>query len=57
MPRLVTYLLTLIAVAVGAAAVVAGEADDSPGLQGIGVLLAVGAVLLLVRSIRRGRRG
>lgn len=57
MPRPVAYLLTLIAVAVGAAAVIAGEADDSPGLQGIGVLLAVGAVLLLVRSVRRGRRG
>jgi hypothetical protein len=57
MPRVVTYLLTLLAVALGAAAVVAGEADDSPGLQGIGVLLAVGAIVLLVRSVRRGRRG
>lgn len=49
------YLFTLLAVAVGAAAVVAGEADDSPGLQGLGVILAVGAVVLLVRSVRRRR--
>lgn len=46
----------LVAVAVGVLAVVAGEADDSPGLQGLGVLLAVGAVVLGVRSLRRGRR-
>lgn len=49
------HLFTLLAVAVGAAAVVAGEADDSPGLQGLGVILAVGAVVLLVRSLRRER--
>ena len=49
------FLLVLLAVAVGAAAVIAGEADDSPGLQGLGVLLALGAVALLVRSVRRDR--
>jgi len=54
--HLVLVLAVVLAVAVGAAAVVAGEADDSPGLQGLGVLLAVGAVVLGVRSVRRGRR-
>lgn len=54
--RVVAFLLTLLAVALGAAAVVAGEADDSPGLQGLGVLLVLGAVYLLVRSVRRSRR-
>ena len=49
------YLFTVLAVAVGAAAVIAGEADDSPGLQGLGALLAIGAVVLLVRSVRRDR--
>jgi MYXO-CTERM domain-containing protein len=38
---------------VGAAAVVAGEDDDSPGLQGLGVLLAGAAVLLAWRKLRR----
>jgi hypothetical protein len=52
----VLVLGVVLAVAIGAAAVVAGEADDSPGLQGLGVLLAVGAVLLGVRSLRRSRR-
>jgi membrane protein implicated in regulation of membrane protease activity len=47
------------AVCLGLAAVVAGGADDSPGLQGIGVLLLVVAVVSAVRVSRRrrGRRG
>jgi hypothetical protein len=54
--HLALAVAVLVAVAVGVLAVVAGEADDSPGLQGLGVLLAVGAVVLGVRSLRRGRR-
>lgn len=53
-----TYLLALVAVllgVLGVAGVVLGEADDSPGLQGLGVLLVVGAVALAVRVARRGR--
>jgi peptidoglycan/LPS O-acetylase OafA/YrhL len=48
--------LVLLAVVLGVAAVVAGEADDSPGLQGLGVLLAGGAVVYAVRAVRRSRR-
>ncbi len=55
MKYLLTALAVLAAVAVGAAAVVYGEADDSPGLQGLGVLLAVGANALGVRTARRIR--
>jgi hypothetical protein len=55
MKSLFLALAVVLAVAVGVAAVVAGEADDSPGLQGLGVLLAVGAVLLGVRAVRRTR--
>jgi peptidoglycan/LPS O-acetylase OafA/YrhL len=54
--HLALAVAVLLAVVLGALAVVAGEADDSPGLQGLGVLLAVGAVVLGVRSLRRGRR-
>ena len=43
-----TYVLAIL----GVAAVVLGGADDSPGLQGIGVLLLVGAVTLVVRRRR-----
>ncbi|MEU4776240.1 hypothetical protein [Micromonospora sp. NPDC023644] len=53
------YLLALVAllvVALGVAGVVLGEADDSPGLQLLGVLLVVGAVVFGVRLVRRGRR-
>lgn len=49
-------VIAALVVALGLAAVVAGEADDSPGLQGIGVLLAVGAVVVAVRRVRRRRR-
>ena len=49
-------LVVLVVVALGVAGVVLGEADDSPGLQGLGVLLALGAVVLGVRTLRRPRQ-
>ena len=45
----------LVMLAVGVAGVVLGEGDDSPGLQGLGVLLVLGALALGVRSVRRSR--
>ena len=50
-----TYVLAALVVALGAAGVVAGEADDSPGLQLIGAVLVLGAVVFVVRTARRGR--
>lgn len=53
------YLLIVAAVlavvAVGFAGIVLGEADDSPGLQGLGGLLVVGAVAGGIRVAQRGR--
>jgi hypothetical protein len=54
-PLVLVAVLAALAVAVGVAAVVFGEADDSPGLQGLGALLVVGAVVLTVRTVRRQR--
>ncbi|MGC4878783.1 hypothetical protein ACLQ26_21305 [Micromonospora sp. DT43] len=48
------YVIATLAVALGVAAVAYGGADDSPGLQLIGVLLVVGAVVFAVRTARRG---
>ena len=56
MKHLLLALGVLLAVAVGIAGLVAGEADDSPGLQGLGALLVLGAVVLGVRSARRSSR-
>ena len=50
------YLLALLAIAVGVAALVYGEGDDSPGLQGIGAVLVIGALVLCVRIARSRRR-
>ena len=49
------YLVALLLVALGVAGVVAGGADDSPGLQLLGVLVVAGAVVLGVRTARRHR--
>jgi ABC-type transport system involved in cytochrome c biogenesis permease component len=47
--------LAMLVVATGVAAVMLGGADDSPGLQLIGVLLVVGTVALSVRTARGSR--
>jgi hypothetical protein len=48
-----TYVLALVAAAIGVFGIVAGEADDSPGLQGLGVLFVLGGIALVVRTTRR----
>jgi hypothetical protein len=48
-------ILAILAIALGIAGIVAGEADDSPGLQLIGVVLVVGALALSVRIAKRSR--
>jgi LPXTG-motif cell wall-anchored protein len=37
---------------VGVLAIISGEADDSPGLQGLGVLVLLFAIYLLLRRKR-----
>ena len=53
MKPVLAVLAALLATAIGVAAIVLGEADDSPGLQGLGVLLIVGTVALGVRARQR----
>jgi hypothetical protein len=47
------FLLPILAAAIGVAAIVFGGYDDSPGLQGLGGLVVIGAVALGVRAARR----
>jgi len=47
------FFLAILAAAIGVAAIVFGGYDDSPGLQGLGVLVVVGAVVLGVRTAQR----
>ncbi|XTZ15557.1 hypothetical protein ACQSSU_29805 [Micromonospora echinospora] len=51
--KYVSAVVALLAVALGVAGIVLGEADDSPGLQLLGALLVVGAVGWGVRLARR----
>ena len=53
--QLMTYVVAVLAIAVGVAAVVAGGADDSPGLQLMGVVLVIGAIAVGVRTALRSR--
>jgi len=48
-------LVPVVLVVLGLAAVGLCGADDSPGLQGIGVLLVVAAIVLVVRAGRASR--
>ena len=48
------YLVALLAIAIGIAGLVAGEGDDSPGLQLLGAVLVASGIALGVRTARRG---
>ena len=48
-------ILAILVIALGVAGIVYGEADDSPGLQLIGVVLIIGALGLGVRTVKRSR--
>lgn len=50
--RAVTVLLVLLGLAIGVAAVITGGADDSPGLQGIGLLIVSATLWFGVRRRR-----
>ncbi|MEU7653966.1 hypothetical protein AB0C42_04845 [Micromonospora taraxaci] len=52
--RYALIVAAVLGVALGIAAVVLGGADDSPGLQLIGVVLVIGAVVFGIRNLRRG---
>ncbi|MET8200666.1 hypothetical protein [Micromonospora taraxaci] len=52
--RYALIVAAVLGVALGIAAVVLGGADDSPGLQLIGVVLVIGSVVFGIRSVRRG---
>jgi hypothetical protein len=49
------YLFPVVAIAIGGAAMVAGEVDDAPGLVLIGLVLVVGAIAHAVHLARRSR--
>jgi hypothetical protein len=46
----------LAVIALGVTAAMHGEADDAPGLAGIGILLIVGAYMFAVRAAYRSGR-
>ncbi|MGW3892246.1 hypothetical protein ACWD69_26480 [Micromonospora chokoriensis] len=53
--RYALIAVALLGVALGIAGVVLGGADDSPGLQLIGVVLVIGSVVFGIRTVRSGR--
>jgi hypothetical protein len=50
------YLVVILAIALGVAAIVAGGFDDAPGAQLIGLVLVLGAVAFGVRMVLQRRR-
>jgi hypothetical protein len=48
-----SFALRLIATAIGVAAIVAGEADDAPGLVLFGGLVVVGTLAMAARTAQR----
>jgi hypothetical protein len=49
------YALAVVAVLLGVAAFLYGGTDDSPGLQLLGALLVIGAIVFGVRTARRSQ--
>ncbi|WP_309081100.1 hypothetical protein [Zhihengliuella sp.] len=57
MRYLLATLIMAVGLGLGATGFVYGEADDSPGLQGLSALVAIAAIVLGVRILRlRARR-
>jgi hypothetical protein len=52
----VIFVPALAVVAVGVTAAMHGEADDAPGLAGLGILLIVAALAVAVRAAQRSSR-
>lgn len=53
MRRALTWVAMIAVAVLGVAAFVYGGADDSPGLQGIGLLIVIASLVSIVRSERR----
>lgn len=51
----IVAIVTILAVAIGVTGIVYGESDDSPGLQLLGVVIVIGAVVFGVRTARHSR--
>lgn len=49
------YAAAAVAGTLGVGAMIAGEADDAPGLVGFGLLLVLGMVALTVRNVQRSQ--
>jgi len=47
-----SLLLKIVAILFGALAIISGEADDSPGLQGIGLIVLI---IVFVKSFQNWR--
>lgn len=45
-----SFLLNIFAILFGALAIISGEADDSPGLQGIGLIVLI---IVFVKSFKK----
>jgi hypothetical protein len=51
-----TFAIAAVVAVLGIAAIVLGGYDDSPGLQGIGLLMVLGALFVSARKVYRRRR-
>jgi hypothetical protein len=47
-----SFLLKIVGILFGALAIISGEADDSPGLQGIGLIVLI---IVFVKSFQNWR--
>ncbi|MER7443691.1 hypothetical protein [Micromonospora avicenniae] len=56
MMYVIPVAVALLAIALGVAGVVFGEADDSPGLQALGAALVIATIVFGVRLVLRRRR-
>lgn len=50
------YVVAIVVAALGVGAIVYGGSDDSPGLQLIGAVLVIGAVVAGIRTARHDRK-
>lgn len=54
--KILYWIPKILAILLGVFFIVFGESDDSPGLQGLGLILIITTVIIMIRSKKKNNQ-